>query len=122
MINRRKVNIVVDVNRFKSMQLSRMQDIAGVRIIVKKIPDIYKVRDDINNKFPHKICYEKNYINEPKTDGYRCLHIIFEMKGITKQKYNGLNVELQIRTELQHQWATAVEIIGLYKNTSYKSG
>ena len=119
---KRTPSILSKLNRFKSMQLSRMQDIAGVRIIVKKISDIYKVRDDISNKFPHKICHEKNYINDPKPDGYRCLHIIFEMKGITKQKYNGLNVELQIRTELQHQWATAVEIIGLYKNTSYKSG
>ena len=119
---KRTPSILSKLNRFKSMQLSRMQDIAGVRIIVKKISDIYKVRDNINNKFPHKICYEKNYINEPKPDGYRCLHIIFEMRGITKQKFNGLNVELQIRTELQHQWATAVEIIGLYKNTSYKSG
>lgn len=33
-----------------------------------------------------------------------------------------MNVELQIRTKLQHQWATAVEIIGLYKKESYKSG
>ena len=119
---KRTPSILSKLNRFEKMQLSRMQDIAGVRIIVKKISDIYKIRDNINKKFPHKICSEKNYVNNPKPDGYRCLHIIFEIKGITKQKYNGLNVELQIRTELQHQWATAVEIIGLYKNTSYKSG
>lgn len=119
---KRTPSILSKLRRFEKMQLSRMQDIAGVRIIVRKISDIYKIRENINNGFPHQICYEKNYINEPKPDGYRCLHTIFEIKGLKNQKYNGLNVELQIRTELQHQWATAVEIIGLYKNTSYKSG
>ena len=119
---KRSPSILNKLNRFKDMQLSRMQDIGGVRIIVKKISDIYKIRDDINNAFPHKICYEKNYINNPKEDGYRCLHMIFEIKNLNDEKYNGLNIELQIRTELQHQWATAVEILGLYKNVSYKSG
>lgn len=104
------------------MQLSRMQDIGGIRIIVKKISDIYKIRDDINDAFPHKICYERNYINNPKEDGYRCLHMIFEIQNLKDEKFNGLNIELQVRTELQHQWATAVEILGLYKNISYKSG
>ena len=118
---KRSPSILNKLNRFKDMQLSRMQDIGGVRIIVKKISDIYKIRDDINNAFPHKICYEKNYINNPKEDGYRCLHMIFEIKNLNDEKYNGLNIELQIRTELQHQWATAVEILGLYKNVSYKS-
>ena len=99
-----------------------MQDIAGVRIIVKDIPDIYKVRDNIYKQFPHDIYHEKNYINEPKSDGYRSLHITFKVDNLTKTEFNGLNVELQIRTKLQHQWATAVEIIVLYKKESYKSG
>lgn len=119
---KRTPSIINKLNRFHGMQLSRMQDIAGVRIIVEKKSDIYKIRDDLISKFPHIICDEDNYINVPKPDGYRCLHMIFKIQGLEKQKFNGLSVELQIRTELQHQWATAVEIIGLYKNTSYKSG
>lgn len=119
---KRAPSILSKLNRFPKMQLSRMQDIAGVRIIVKDIPDIYKVRDNIYKQFPHDIYHEKNYINEPKSDGYRSLHITFKVDNLTKTEFNGLNVELQIRTKLQHQWATAVEIIGLYKKESYKSG
>lgn len=119
---KRTPSILSKLNRFENMNLSRMQDIAGVRIIVKKTTDIYKIKDNITKSFPHKLCDEKNYINEPKLDGYRCLHMIFEMQNLKENIYNGLNVELQIRTELQHQWATAVEILGLYKKQSYKSG
>lgn len=61
-------------------------------------------------------------MNTPKPDGYRCLHIVFKTKNLRNSKHNNLNIELQVRTELQHQWATAVEIIGLYKGVSYKSG
>jgi relA/spoT domain protein len=119
---KRSPSILNKLSRIKGMKLRRMQDIGGVRIIVKKISDIYKIRDDINKAFPHKICDEKNYINEPKCDGYRCLHMIFEINNLKDEKFNDLKIELQIRTELQHQWATAVEILGLYDNTSYKSG
>lgn len=122
---KRTPSILGKLNRFKNMQLSRMQDIAGIRIIVNNISDIYKIRDNITSsikKNSHQITYEKNYINYPKEDGYRCFHMIFEIRGLKEDKYNGLSVELQIRTKLQHQWATAVEIIGLYTKTSYKSG
>lgn len=119
---KRAPSILSKLNRFPKMKLSRMQDIAGVRIIVKDIPGIYKIRDNINKQFQHDICHEKNYINDPKSDGYRSLHITFKVDNLTKTEFNGLNVELQIRTKLQHQWATAVEIIGLYKKESYKSG
>lgn len=119
---KRAPSILSKLKRFEKMKFSRMQDIAGIRIIVNKTSDIYKMRENIKTKFPHKLCYEKNYINSPKDDGYRCLHMVFETRNLTNPQYNGLNVELQIRTKLQHQWATAVEIIGLHKNTSYKSG
>lgn len=56
---KRAPSILSKLNRFPKMQLSRMQDIAGVRIIVKDIPDIYKVRDNIYKQFPHDICHEK---------------------------------------------------------------
>lgn len=85
---KRSPSILNKLSRIKGMQLSRMQDIGGVRIIVKKISDIYKIRDDINKAFPHKICYEKNYINEPKSDGYRCLHMIFEINNLKDERFN----------------------------------
>ena len=119
---KRAPSIIGKLQRFKKMKLSRMQDIGGVRIIVKKISDVYRIRDEIMNKFPHKIYKEDNYINKPKPDGYRSLHIIFETQNLDNCEHNGLKVELQIRTQQQHQWATAVEVIDLNKKSSLKSG
>lgn len=63
---KRSPSILNKLNRFKDMQLSRMQDIGGVRIIVKKISDIYKIRDDINNAFHIKYVMRKIILIIPK--------------------------------------------------------
>lgn len=119
---KRAPSIIGKLKRFEKMRLSQMQDIAGIRVIVKKIPEVYKVRESVLKNFPHKLCGENNYLNKPKDDGYRSLHIIFETQNLKTHQHNGLKVELQIRTQLQHQWATAVEVIGLNKKLSLKSG
>ena len=108
-------------------RLARMQDIAGIRIVVPKIQDIYTIIDDYtkslnSSNFPHKSINAFNYINEPKLDGYRSFHQVFEFVTKSNSSLSSLKIELQIRTQLQHQWATAVEVLGLARETSYKSG
>ncbi len=59
----------------------------------------------------------KDYIQNPKDDGYRSIHQIFEYKDVSKRC-----LELQIRTQLQHYWATAVEVLGMKTQAKIKQG
>lgn len=122
---KRMPTILHKLERFPTMELGRMQDIAGLRIILRSLKDVYRVHDYYTSgKIKHPLKGEKDYIKEPKPDGYRGIHLIFEYKGSNKiaQTYDGLMVELQIRTELQHYWATAVEMAGMMRGESFKNG
>lgn len=106
------------------MNLSQMQDIGGIRIIVKDISSVYALHEKIiNSRFKHKISLPpRDYIKNPKPDGYRSLHQYFQYNNLYHPELNGLRIELQIRTQLQHAWATAVETLGTIENESFKSG
>ena len=55
----------------------------------------------------------------PKT-GYRGIHLIYRYKSERSKDYNGLRTEIQIRTKLQHLWATSVETVGLFTGEGLK--
>ncbi len=114
------------LKRFHTMRLSQMQDIAGVRTVFNTISEVYDFADDMqktyskNRNFSFKS--SKDYINRPKEDGYRGIHQIFIYKKGPHKDSFGLSVELQIRTLLQHYWATAVEILSLKSSLNLKLG
>jgi len=106
-----------------SMQLSQMQDIAGCRAIVKNVDIAKKIYTDyyLKGNLKHKRVGKKDYITFPKKDGYRSLHLIYEYKSDKgKTDYNGLRVEVQIRSKLQHLWATAVETVDFFTRQAIK--
>lgn len=113
--------------RFPEMQLHRMQDIAGMRLVFSHIEmlelfiaEMKKTYRSSRTNFEFVRC--SDYISHPKPDGYRCIHQIYKYtKGKHSQCY-GLTLELQIRTQLQHLWATAVEVLGMRINAKLKSG
>jgi ppGpp synthetase/RelA/SpoT-type nucleotidyltranferase len=106
-----------------TMNLSQMQDIGGCRSIlstvakVRELENIYKRSRGIK----HKLVREKDYIVEPKKDGYRSLHLIYKYYSDKNETYNGLLIEIQIRSKLQHAWATAVETVGTFTRQAIKS-
>ena len=119
----KRLDTIVDkLDRFPEMQLSRMQDLGGCRVIVPTVQDVYKVRDNIvKSRIRHKLHNEKDYIKTPNPDtGYRGIHLIYRYKSDRNQKYNGLLTEIQIRTKLQHLWATAVETVGTFTKNGLK--
>ena len=63
---------------------------------------------------------ERDYIANPKESGYRSLHLIYKYNG-QKEAYKGQFVELQIRSKIQHAWATAVEVIGAFTGQALKA-
>jgi len=119
----KKLNRSYEGNK-PTMKLTQMQDIAGCRAVmsnVKLVNNLYQeyyLRGDLK----HKRVNEKNYIMSPKADGYRSIHLVYRYssdKG--KKDYNGLLVEVQIRSKLQHLWATAVETVDFFTRQAIKS-
>jgi ppGpp synthetase/RelA/SpoT-type nucleotidyltranferase len=107
-----------------TMKLTQMQDIAGCRAIMPSVDlatELYQ-KYYIHGDLKHKKVNEKNYINEPKSDGYRSIHLVYRFKSDkNKDIYNGLLVEIQIRSKLQHVWATAVETVDFFTGQAIKS-
>ncbi|MEP2472552.1 MAG: RelA/SpoT domain-containing protein [Paracoccaceae bacterium] len=62
-------------------------------------------------------------IANPKDSGYRSVHLMLRFNGGgIGEKHKGCNVELQLRTQLQHIWGTAVEAVGSMRNEDLKAG
>ena len=124
---KRLKSIEAKLKREKDMNLYRMQDIGGCRMVLPTIDDVYKYSELFqNSKIRHELKKTNDYIANPKKSGYRSLHLIYRFKTETngKEIYNEypMLIELQFRTHLQHIWATALETIGLFTNQALKSG
>ena len=107
-----------------TMKLTQMQDVAGCRVVmsdIKKARLLYE-KYYYNGDIKHKKVNTKDYISSPKLDGYRSIHVVYRYnsdKG--KKDYNGLLIEIQIRSKLQHLWATAVETVDFFTRQAIKS-
>ncbi len=123
---KRFVTIIGKLIDDKRLTLTTMQDIGGVRAIVKSLEEVYELRQEyLSSKhfaamIEHGSC--KDYIEKPKESGYRSVHLIFKYQNQLNNAYDGLRIEMQIRTKLQHLWATAVEVMGTFRGEKLKSG
>ena len=99
-----------------------MQDLGGCRVIVPTVEDVYLVKKRLReSRIRHILHNEKDYIATPKSNtGYRGIHLVYRYKSEKNKNYNGLQTEIQIRTQLQHLWATAVETVGLFTQNDLK--
>ena len=119
---KRLTSIIYKLDINPEMKLGGMQDIGGLRIVVPTMDDLTIALKIITDNAPQnfKCCKIMNYIEEPKSSGYRSIHFIYQY--ISKDEdVNGMKVELQLRTKLQHNWAMAVETAGLITQTPLKS-
>jgi ppGpp synthetase/RelA/SpoT-type nucleotidyltranferase len=120
---KRAPSIVKKLQRFVHIPLPIMQDIAGLRAIVSDVPRLKRLRDNyLNSPFSHELKKQNDYVEAPKSDGYRSIHLIFKYSNDRAPEYSGLFVELQFRTKLQHAWATAVETVDTFMDESIKAG
>ncbi len=108
-----------------TMKLSQMQDIGGCRAVLSSVPKVLQLYNEryLKGDLKHKRVGIKDYIKEPKLDGYRSIHLIYKYLSDKKGKkdYNGLLVEIQLRSKLQHLWATAVETVDFFTRQAIKS-
>ncbi|MFR1983131.1 MAG: GTP pyrophosphokinase family protein [Christensenellaceae bacterium] len=86
--------------------LSRLTDIAGVRVVCGYIEDIYKIARVFLNQNGIRLLKEKDYIKNPKPNGYRSLHLIVEVPVSLSTLQMGLPVEIQLRTISMNMWAS----------------
>lgn len=123
---KRKNTIFDKLRRLPGMQLSRMDDIAGCRLIFKNEKDLKEFRTTFHRaKFNHKRKNEVakyDYISHPKSTGYRGIHDVYEydVNSDVGKSLAGLYVEIQYRTIVQHAWATAVEVVGFITESQPK--
>jgi len=118
---KRLTSIVYKLDLNPSMGLGGMQDIGGYRAVLKDVKDLKKLDEALNlQRSIHKLEKTVDYVQNPKHTGYRSIHYIYKYSSV-KDIYDGLKIELQIRTKLQHNWATAVETAGIITKTSLKS-
>lgn len=119
---KRTPSIISKLERLSKMNLSRMQDIGGLRAVVGSMNQLQKLHQNyMASRFTHALVSEYNYITSPKPSGYRSIHLVYRYKMKNPSPYDGMQVELQLRTKLQHAWATAVETVGTFIEHSLKS-
>lgn len=106
-----------------SIQLTRMQDIGGCRAIVKNIEQLKQLKDRlVKSRSVHKITKEYDYLT-PKESGYGGIHLAYSCFDQENEKFpwRKTKIEIQLRTELQHAWATSLEIIDTLENIKLKT-
>ena len=85
---------------------TNLNDIAGVRVICNYIEDIYTVADLLTAQDDVKLVSRKDYIKDPKPNGYRSLHLVIETPVYLSDKKEQVHVEVQIRTIAMDFWAS----------------
>jgi ppGpp synthetase/RelA/SpoT-type nucleotidyltranferase len=128
---KRRPSIEIKLRDNPNMKLSQMQDIGGCRAVLR---DVNSVRELVAKYKESHAKSPKNrsdwdgsddfdYIARPKPDGYRSVHLVFRFRSPSHEHaiYNGQRIEIQIRSKLQHLWATAVETAQLFTGQALKS-
>lgn len=119
---KRMPSTVEKLRRFPRMKLSQMQDIGGCRAVVDSVDQVMLVREAYRqSRIKHCPTNGRDYIENPKASGYRGVHLVYRYRGTGKAVHNGLLIEIQLRTKLQHAWATAVETAGAFLGQALKS-
>ncbi len=104
-------NIIKKVQR-KGYELSlssikeNVRDIAGIRITCSFLSDIYKVSEMLQSQKDITVIESKDYIKNPKPNGYKSLHLIIQIPIFMSDRVEDVYVEIQIRTIAMDFWAS----------------
>lgn len=95
---------------------SELSDIAGVRVICSFCSDIYMLAEALLKQDDITLVEKKDYIQEPKSNGYRSLHLIIETPIFLHDMKKMMKVEVQLRTISMDWWASLEHKICYKKN------
>lgn len=116
-------SIMSKLRREPLMKLSQMQDIGGCRVVLNttnQVDHLVRLYFD-QKKLKHYLTHSDDYIMAPRESGYRSVHLIYKFRNDNRPAWNELKIEIQIRTALQHAWATAVETVDAFTKYALKS-
>lgn len=91
-------------------------DIAGIRVICSFPDDIYKIAEQLISQDDITLVRKKDYILDPKPNGYRSLHLIVEVPVFFSTGKRGMKVEVQLRTIAMDFWASLDHKLKYKKN------
>ena len=86
--------------------MDNLNDIGGIRVICPFIQDIYTVADMLMRQSDLTLIEKKDYIANPKPNGYRSLHLILEVPIFLSETTKPVRIELQLRTIAMDFWAS----------------
>lgn len=95
-----------DLDLTLSAACNNIYDIAGIRVVCSYIKDVYLIRDRLMAQDDIMIIQIKDYIETPKENGYRSLHMVIRVPVYFMNKKQLVPVELQIRTLAMDLWAS----------------
>ncbi|MCD9023344.1 GTP pyrophosphokinase [Cohnella silvisoli] len=85
---------------------SNIKDIAGLRITCSFVSDIYRISEMLQSQSDLTIIETKDYIKQPKPNGYQSLHLLVELPVYMSDRHENVCVEVQIRTIAMDFWAS----------------
>lgn len=83
----------------------QLNDIAGIRVICSFVDDIYMLADCLLQQDDITLIERKDYIQNPKENGYRSLHLVVEVPIFLQNEKRHMRVEVQLRTIAMEFWA-----------------
>lgn len=106
-----------------AIKFTRMQDIGGCRAIVKNLKQLKELQALlVKSRSVHKIIHTSDYLT-PKESGYGGIHLVYSCFDDAEDNHSWkkTKVEVQLRTQLQHAWATSLEIIDTLEQIELKT-
>lgn len=107
---KRWATILDKLQREPQLALNRMQDIGGCRAVLSSIDEVRRVEARIRKNRPEASFVD--YIDSPRSSGYRGVHAIV--------RYDSRQIEIQLRTQVMHDWAIAMERLSSRIGTNLK--
>lgn len=92
-------------NTLESIE-KNINDVAGVRVVCSFIDDVYRLADDFLTQDDINLIEMKDYIKNPKDNGYRSLHLIVSVPIFLSEEKKIMKVEIQLRTIAMDFWAS----------------
>lgn len=112
--NFKKKNLALTIPNIEN----NLFDIAGVRVVCSFTEDIYSLADSFLSQDDVRLIEKKDYIQNPKENGYRSLHLIVEIPIFLSDEKKWVKVEVQFRTIAMDFWASLEHKIRYKKNLS----
>jgi ppGpp synthetase/RelA/SpoT-type nucleotidyltranferase len=123
---KRLPTILDKLTRHPTMSVTTMHDLGGCRVVFETVDEVDELVGQLREltRARNRVTRVYDYLHHdpgPKESGYRGVHLAYEYRA-SKPEYHGLRIELQVRTQLQHAWATAVETMDLFSGSELKYG